>query len=121
MSSYATGAQPAPYHVVTLNYTNEQFTPDPVVLIAEVGDAIEFRKGAGGPEGTLRVAFDHPEYFSVAEYAEGDAPVVIESAPPRGSGTYSCLVESDMVGSDGSPALNRADGGSVEVGTSEGT
>lgn len=75
-------------HTVQLNYASLGFTPNPNPIQVQVGDTISFRLGNGPANGKIRITFKHPEFFSAAQFLDGDSDIhVTKNLTPT---TYHC-------------------------------
>jgi hypothetical protein len=86
-----------PDHTVRLNYANNNFTPSPNPIVVRPGHTIHFELGTGPADGTVRVTFHNPEFFSSPRFLSGDNAIRVTGNPHPT--TYHCelLVNGQVV------------------------
>ena len=84
-------------HTVTLNYSANGFTADPPKIKVKLGQTIQFKLGAGPANGTVRVTFKDPQFFSAKLFHSGDSDMRVTGKPSPTSYRCELLVAGDVV------------------------
>ena len=84
-------------HTVTLNYDTNGFKADPAKIAVKPGQTIHFKLGTGPANGTVKVTFKDPQFFSAGHFQSGDSDIRVTGKPTPT--TYHCelLVAGDVV------------------------
>jgi len=84
-------------HTVQLNYTSDGFTPTPNPIKVTPGQTITFRLRTGPASGKIRITFLDPQFFSAAQFHDGDGDIHVIAKPTPT--TYHCelLVDGQVV------------------------
>ena len=88
-------------HTVQLNYTSDGFKPTPNPLKVKPGQTITFRLRTGPANGKILITFNDPQFFSAAQFHEGDGDIHVTANPTPT--TYECelLVDGQVVAQSG--------------------
>ena len=99
-------------HKVTLNYDGKNLTPYPPTIQVVKGETICFELGDGPPNAKVHITFDDPQFFSAAEYQQGEEEVRVEADLTKPT-TYRCALLVDGVVAH---EVEGAAGGGIEPG-----
>jgi hypothetical protein len=96
--------------VVSLAYRKDGLTVEPPTVKVKKNGSLTFRLDDGPPNGSVRITFQDPTFFSAAAWNTGDPPVVVVRTIPNRT-MYECDL---VVGGQVQPRLDGQPGGGVE-------
>jgi hypothetical protein len=93
--SSVTASTRAP-QTVTLNYGPDGFIPSPHTLKVLKNDTFTFQLGQGPKNGTLRITFKDPQFFSKPGFESGDDMIQVIDAVRATTYTCELLVDGEV-------------------------